>query len=192
MVRHRRSGTALRLGSRGDATPGGVRRLPYNYVWDAGLVRDDLRDYAMEHLSDADGVLVVVETGILKKGTKGGGATSVHRQYSGTAGRKRTARWGYSRATLRARGRVLMDRELYLPQGWSEDWERYREAGVPVGVRFQTKQQLARKWWSGRQKGSPLPVVCLRHGVRQLRRLRRWLEEQEIPHVLAIKSNEKL
>ena len=75
---------ALRLGSGGDATPYGVQRLLYNYRWDADLVRDDLRDYVAEHLFGADGVLVVDETGFLKKGDKSAG---VQRQYSGTAGR---------------------------------------------------------------------------------------------------------
>ena len=68
----------------GDATPNGVQRLLYNYRWDADLVRDDLRDYLVGHLGCADGVLVLDETGFLKKGDKSAG---VQRQYSGTAGR---------------------------------------------------------------------------------------------------------
>ena len=68
----------------GDATPDGVQRLLYNYRWDADLVRDDLRDYVVEHLGDAGGVMVVDETGFLKKGGK---SVGVQRQYSGTAGR---------------------------------------------------------------------------------------------------------
>ncbi len=68
----------------GDATPDGVRRLLYNYRWDADLVRDDLKNYLMEHLADTGAVLVVDETGFLKKGEK---SVGVQRQYSGTAGR---------------------------------------------------------------------------------------------------------
>ena len=70
----------------GDATPYGVQHLLSSYIWDADLVRDDLRDYVVEHLGDANGVLVVDETGFLKKGNKSAG---VQRQYSGTAGRIR-------------------------------------------------------------------------------------------------------
>ena len=80
----------------GDATPYGVQHLLSSYIWDADLVRDDLRDYVVEHLGDANGVLVVDETGFLKKGNK---SVGVQRQYSGTAGRRdgsRTARLGYS------------------------------------------------------------------------------------------------
>ena len=174
----------------GDATPDGVQRLLYNYVWDAGLVRDDLRDYAMEHLGDADGVLVVDETGFLKKGTK---SVGVQRQYSGTAGRTENCQVGVFLSYATGQGRVLQDRELYLTQGWSEDWERRREAGVSEGVRFQTKPQLAQKMVKRAAEGGvPFRWFAGDTVYGNDRRLRRWLEEQDIPHVLAIKSNEKL
>ena len=68
----------------GDATPYGVQRLLSGYVWDADLVRDDLKQYVVEHLGDGAAVLVVDETGFIKKGEK---SVGVQRQYSGTAGR---------------------------------------------------------------------------------------------------------
>ena len=113
----------------------------YNYVWDADLVRDDLGDYVVEHLAAANGVLVVDETGFLKKGSK---SVGVQRQYSGTAGRIENCQIGVFLTYATAQGRVLLDRELYLPQGWAEDEERRREAGVLEEVRFQTKPQFAR------------------------------------------------
>ena len=124
----------------GDATPDGVQRLLYNYRWDADLVRDDMKSYVVEHLSAADAVLVVDETGFLKKGEK---SVGVQRQYSGTAGRIENCQIGVFLAYASARGRTLLDRELYLPQVWAEDWERRREAGVPESVGFRTKPQLA-------------------------------------------------
>lgn len=165
------------------------------YVWDAGLVRDDLRDYVMERLGDAAGVLVVDETGFLKKGTK---SVGVQRQYSGTAGRIENCQVGVflvgvflSYAT--GQGRVLLDRELYLPRVWSEDWERRREAGLPEGVRFQTKPQLAQKMVERATEGGvPFRWLAGDTVYGSDRRLRRWLEQQDIAHVLAIKSNEKL
>ena len=174
----------------GDARPDGVQRLLYNYVWDADLVRDDLRDYAVEHLGDANGVLVVDETGFLKKGTK---SVGVQRQYSGTAGRIENCQVGVFLTYATGQGRVLLDRELYLPQVWSEDWERRREAGVPDGVRFQTKPQLAQKMVARAVEGGvPFRWFAGDTVYGSDRWLRRWLEQQEIPHVLAIKSNEKL
>ena len=125
----------------GDATPDGVQRLLYNYRWDADLVRDDMKSYVVEHLSAADAVLVVDETGFLKKGEK---SVGVQRQYSGDGGGgSRNCQIGVFLAYASARGRTLLDRELYLPQVWAEDWERRREAGVPESVGFRTKPQLA-------------------------------------------------
>ena len=124
----------------GDATPDGVQRLLYNYQWDADLVRDDLKSYVIEYLADAGAVLAVDETGFLKKGDK---SVGVQRQYSGTAGRIENSQIGVFLAYASARGRTLLDRELYLPQVWAENWERRREAGVPEGVGFRTKPQLA-------------------------------------------------
>ena len=124
----------------GDATPYGVQRLLSTYVWDADLVRDDLRSYVVEHLADSDGVLVVDETGFLKKGDK---SVGVQRQYSGTAGRIENCQIGVFLSYASASGRTLLDLELYLPQVWAEDWERRREAGVPEGTVFRTKGQLA-------------------------------------------------
>ena len=114
----------------------------------------------MEHLADAEAAPVVDETGFLKKGDKSAG---VRRQYSGTAGRIENCRIGVFLAYACARGRTLLDRELYLPQVWAEDWERRREAGVPEDVSFRTKPQLA-----------------------QL-----MLEREGLSHVMAIKRNEK-
>ena len=101
----------------GDATPDGVQRLLYNYRWDADLVRDDMKSYVVEHLSAADAVLVVDETGFLKKGEK---SVGVQRQYSGTAGRIENCQIGVFLAYASARGRTLLDRELYLPQVWAD------------------------------------------------------------------------
>ena len=174
----------------GDATPDGVQRLLYNYVWDSDLVRDDLRDYVVEHLGEAEGVLVVDETGFLKKGTK---SVGVQRQYSGTAGRIENSQVGVFLSYATGQGRVLLDRELYLPQGWSEDGERRREAGVPEEVTFHTKPQLARGMVERAvERGVPFRWFAGDTVYGSDRKLRRWLEQREIPHVLAVKSNEKL
>ena len=171
----------------GDATPDGVQRLLSTYVWDADLVRDDLRDYVVEHLGQEDGVLVVDETGFLKKGTK---SVGVQRQYSGTAGR--IDQIGVFLTYATAHGRVLLDRELYLPQGWAGDGERRREAGVPEEVAFQTKPQLAREMLERAvAAGVPFRWVTGDEVYGNSRDLRLWLESAGIPHVPAIKRNEK-
>ena len=125
----------------GDQTPDGVQKLLATYDWDADLVRDDLRRYVLEQLGHPQGVLVIDETGFLKKGAK---SVGVQRQYSGTAGRIENCQVGVFLAYASPQGRACLDRELYLPREWAENWERRIEAGVPEAVTFQTKPQWAR------------------------------------------------
>jgi SRSO17 transposase len=125
----------------GERHPRGVQRLLDAARWDADAVRDDLRAYVVEHLGDARGVLVVDETGFLKKGTK---SVGVARQYSGTAGRTENCQVGVFLADAGRRGRAFLDRALYLPRAWADDPARRAEAGVPEAVRFATKGALAK------------------------------------------------
>ncbi len=174
----------------GDLTPDGVQRLLATYDWDADLVRDDLRSYVVEHLGHPQGVLVIDETGFLKKGVK---SVGVKRQYSGTAGRIENCQIGVFLAYASPQGRTLLDRELYLPKEWAEDQARRQEAGVPEGVSFQTKPQLAKAMLQrALESGVPASWVTGDEVYGSDRRLRLWLEQQEMPHVLAIKSNEPL
>src|ERR1700745_2227179 len=125
----------------GDATPDGMQRLLNRAAWDAEGVRDDVRGYVVRHLGDAGGVLVVDETGFIKKGTRSAG---VQRQYSGHARRGEKWQAGVFVAYASPKGRALVDRELYLPRSWTEDRDRCREAGVPDEVQFASKSELAR------------------------------------------------
>jgi SRSO17 transposase len=126
----------------GDPTPDGVQHLLARADWDADAVRDDLAAYAAEHLGDPGGVLVVDETGFLKKGTK---SVGVARQYSGTAGRIENCQVGVFLGYATAKGRALIDRALYLPKEWAADADRREEAGVPGEVEFATKILLGRR-----------------------------------------------
>ena len=142
------------------------------------------------HLADADAVLVVDETGFLKKGNK---SVGVQRQYSGTAGRIENSQIGVFLAYASANGRTLLDRELYLPQVWTEDRERRREAGVPEDAVFRTKPQLAQLMLERAvESGVPFGWVAGDEVYGSDRNLRLWLERQGVPHVLAIKRSEKL
>jgi SRSO17 transposase len=126
----------------GDPTPDGVQHLLARAGWDADAVRDDRTAYAADHLGHADGVLVVDETGFLKKGAKSAGMA---RQYSGTAGRIENRQVGVFLGYASAKGRALIDRALYLPKEWAEAPERRVEAKVPDDVRFATKLVPARR-----------------------------------------------
>lgn len=174
----------------GEATPDGMQRLLATAEWDADVVRDDLRAYVAEHLGDPAGVLVVDETGFLKKGAK---SVGVQRQYSGTAGRIENCQIGVFLAYAAPRGRAFLDRELYLPKDWAEDAARCAAAGVPATVEFRTKPQLAKAMLE-RALAAAVPAgwVTGDEVYGGDRRLRLWLEEQDVPHVLAVKRTEPL
>ncbi len=97
----------------GEATPDGMQRLLSMAVWDVDGVRDDLRAYVVEELGEPDGVLVVDETGFLKKGRH---SVGVKRQYSGTAGRIENCQIGVFLSYASEKGHALIDREVYLPK----------------------------------------------------------------------------
>src|SRR5215216_7530844 len=108
-----------------------MQRLLATADWDVEAVRDDLRAYVVEHLGDPRAVLVVDETGFLKKGTK---SVGVARQYSGTAGRIENCQVGVFLAYAAPAGRTFLDRELYLPKAWIEDRARCAAAGIGPAV----------------------------------------------------------
>jgi SRSO17 transposase len=172
----------------GDETPYGVQHLLGRAEWSADEVRDDLRSYVVEHLGSTEAVLVVDETGFLKKGAK---SVGVQRQYSGTAGRIENCQIGVFLAYATAEGRTCIDRELYLPKEWAAKAERRAEAGVPEGVEFATKPRLARKMIErALAAGVPFRWVTGDEVYGRDRRLRVWLEEQGVSYCIAVGSDE--
>ena len=175
----------------GEQHPRGVQRLLDAAQWDAEAVRDDLRAYVVEHLGDERGVLVVDETGFLKKGTK---SVGVARQYSGTAGRTENCQVGVFLGYASPKGRAFLDRALYLPRkGWAEDAARRAEAGVPQAVPFATKAALARAMLQ-RAFAAGVPAAWVTgdtvYGVD--RGLRPWLEAERHAYVLAVPKTHRV
>ena len=169
----------------GEADPHGVQRLLNEATWDADGVRDDLRAYVIEHLGDAaSGVLIVDETGFLKKGTRSCG---VARQYCGTAGTTVNAQIGVFLAYASDRGTAFIDRSLYLPRAWARDRERRVAAGIPKGTRFATKITLAKRMLA-RAFAAAVPArwVVADSFYGRSHAFRRWLEQRRRPYVLMI------
>lgn len=172
----------------GDNTPDKVQFLLDRAVWDADLARDELIGYVKEHLAEPGGVLVVDETGFLKKGIHSAG---VQRQYSGTAGRVENCQVGVFLAYTTTQGSVLVDRALYLPQEWLNSPERCQNAGIPENRVFQTKPQLALEMIE-HALGQDLTVSWVTgdavYGNNS--KLRNWLEKAQVPYVLGVSSQE--
>jgi SRSO17 transposase len=172
----------------GDLSPDGMQRLLTGADWDAGKVRDDLRDYVVERLGDPDGVLVVDETGFLKKGTRSAG---VARQYSGTAGRIENCQIGVFLGYAAPAGRTFLDRELYLPKAWTEDRSRCRAAGIDDDVEFATKpEQAITMLTRALDAGVPAAWFTADEVYGQHPGLRRFCQLRGLSYVLAVPSNQ--
>jgi SRSO17 transposase len=170
----------------GEAGPQGVQRLFTDADWDAEAVRDELRTYVVEHLADErSGVLVIDETGFVKKGTKSAG---VARQYSGTAGRRENQQIGVFLLYASERGAAFIDRALYLPDEWMGDAHRREEAHIPTGVGFATKGEIARELLA-RAFAAGVPARwVVGDTVYSADELRRWLAGAGRSYVLAVPS----
>jgi SRSO17 transposase len=170
----------------GEGGPQGMQRLLNAADWDAEAVRDDLRAYVLEHLADEpSGVLVIDETGFVKKGTKSAG---VARQYSGTAGRRANQQIGVFLLYASERGAAFIDRALYLPDEWMGDRERRHEAHIPEQVGFATKGELARELLA-RAFAAGVPARwVVGDTVYSGDEVRRWLEGRGRSYVLAVPS----
>jgi SRSO17 transposase len=172
----------------GERHPDNFQHLLNRATWSPDAVRDDLRAYVVQHLGDSPASLIVDETGFLKKGTKSAG---VGRQYSGTAGKIENCQIGVLLAYTSARGRTWLDRELYLPEAWTTDRPRCREAGIPDDVGFQTKPQLAQVMLArALEAGVPAKWVTGDEVYGHDRKLRLWLESRPQGYVLAVPANE--
>ncbi len=134
--------------------PGGRSGFSATCCGTRAQARDLCRDYVLEHLRALDGVLIVDETGFLKKGEHSAG---VARQYSSTAGRIENVQIGVFLAYASSKGHALIDRELYLPEEWCGDASRRDEAAIPEAVSFATKPALARRML-GRALDAGLPL----------------------------------
>src|SRR3954463_7624099 len=174
----------------GDASPYGLQQFLYRAVWDPDAVRDDLRAYVIDHLGDPQGILVVDETGFLKKGDKSAG---VQPQYSGAAGRTANAQIGVFLTYAGARGHTFLDRALYLPAGWTDDRERCRAAGIPDEVAFATKPAQAQAMLErALDAGVPAAWVTADSVYGDVKDLRVWLEARPIGYVLAVSGKDTI
>jgi SRSO17 transposase len=169
----------------GNTTPYGIQHLLGRANWDADLVRDALRGYVSEHLFGEEGaILIVDETGFIKKGQK---SVGVKRQYTGTAGKTENCQVGVFLSYASGWGQAFIDRELYLPEEWAKDQERRKQAGVPEQIGMRTKPELAREMLQRALDGGVEAAWVVADSVYgDTRRLGMFLEEREQPYVLAL------
>src|SRR5215203_6699170 len=169
----------------GERDPQGVQRLLNCAKWDADAVRDDLRSYVVERLGDKEsGVLIVDDTGFLKKGKK---SVGVARQYTGTAGDTVNCQVGVFLAYASKKGAAFVDRALYLPKEWAQDIDRRTEAGVPEGVRFADKLKLAKRLLERAFEANvPASWVVADSFYGRSHGFRSWLEKRGCPYAVMV------
>ena len=174
----------------GDASPYGMQYLLGRARWDADELQVRLSGYVEDKLGSPNAVLILDETGFLKKGSHSAG---VQRQYSGTAGRIENSQIGVFLGYAGERGYALLDRELYLPQSWAEDGARRRAAGIPEQIEFQTKPMLGRQMLERAfQSGVSCGWVTGDEVYGRDSKLRRWLEARRQSYVLAVAAYQRL
>ena len=170
--------------------PARMQALLGRSLWDADELRDEVRTYVLEALGDRDAVLVVDETGFVKKGAH---SVGVARQYSGTAGRIENAQVGVFLSCASRYGQALIDRRPYLPEAWAGDGARRTKAGVPDAVTFATKPAPARDLVAAAlDAGARCAFVLADALYGSASQLRRMLEERAQPYLLAVRSNHHL
>src|SRR5918995_2997833 len=168
----------------GNTTPYGLQHLLGRASWDADALREDLREYVIEHLADEESTLIVDETGFIKKGE---GSVGVKRQYTGTAGKTENCQVGVFLAYTSHGAQAFIDRELYLPEEWAHDQERREQAGVPQEIGMRTKPKLAKEMLRrALDAGVKAAWVVADSVYGDSRRLGMFLEEREQPYVLAL------
>jgi SRSO17 transposase len=174
----------------GDATPDGLQHLLGRAKWDADMVRDDLREFVLEHLADDEAVLVVDETGDLKKGTH---TVGVQRQYTGTAGRIENSQVAVYLTYTSRHGHAGIDRALYLPKSWTGDRNRCEQAAVPDEVSFATKPQLAQQMIErALDAGAPASWAAGDEVYGDNPKLRAALEKRGLGYVLAVSCTHRV
>lgn len=174
----------------GEIAPYRVQHLLDRACWDADQARDRLREYALESLSSPDAVLIVDETGFLKKGVH---SVGVKRQYTGTAGRIENSQVGVFLCYASNRGAALVDRELYLPEEWVADRVRRSATAVPENTKFATKPELAQKMIArALAAGSTCAWVAGDEVYGNNSKLRAWLEEKQLGYVMAVACDQRM
>ena len=174
----------------GHQNPYRVQHLLDRAVWDDAKVREDLRAYVLENLADPAGILVIDESGFLKKGDK---SVGVQRQYCGTAGRVENCQVGVFLGYATKKGHTLLDTKLYLPEDWANDAKRRKEAKVPKRVTFATKPQLAKTMLlDALEESVPAAFVTGDSVYGNDAPLRQFLQERGQAYVLAIKCDLRL
>jgi SRSO17 transposase len=170
----------------GERGPPGVQRWLVEAAWDQEAARDELRSYVLAHVGETADILVVDETGCLKKGKQSAGVAPQYSGTGGTAGGRANCQIGVFLLSARPKGAAFIERELYLPDAWTQDRVRCREAGIPDAVGLATKGERAQRMLARAFTAGVQAAWAVGDSISGSDELRTWLEGQQQPYVLAV------
>ena len=172
----------------GKTTPYQMQQFISRGSYSADRMRDEMRGYVWESIGEADGTMVLDDTGYIKKGTKSCG---VQRQYSGTAGKVENCQIGVFLTYASRKGYSPIDRRLYMPESWMGDKVRLEGAGVPEGLKFQTKPEMAFEMLrEATEAGFGYQWVTGDSAYGDYVQIRQWLEAKKKCYVMCVSRKE--
>jgi len=154
--------------------------------WDHRPLVTELARQVGAELGQADGVLVFDPSAFPKKGT---GSVGVQRQWCGRLGKVDNCQVGVYLGYASRREHALVDCRLFLPREWGTDRRRRRKAGVPKGVCFRTRHQLALEMLDEHGQALPHSWVAGDDEMGRSSWFRRQLRQRRESYLLAVPSN---
>jgi SRSO17 transposase len=166
-----------------EITPDGMQRLLTTAKWDAGAIRDELHKYINEQFGDPQSVVVVSQAAFTKRGRHSAG---VKKQFNEDSQRVENCQIGLFVGYAAPTSTILMDRELFVPEEWRDDWTRRSRAGIP-DIAFASRTALATRMLA-RVIGSELPMAWVTTSglAHDGPALHEWLWTQRIPHIVEV------
>jgi len=170
--------------SQGEKEPYAIQQFIYRGKWEPDEVRDKLQEYVKEEIEEKDGIVILDDTGFIKKGEMSAG---VQRQYTGTVGKVENCQIGVFLTYVGTKGYTMIDRELYLPESWTNDEERRLGAGIPKEIKFKTKPEMGLEMLKrAKRNGLTYRYVTADCSYGDDGRIRMWLEEEGQEYVVAV------
>lgn len=174
----------------GHSHPGRVQTFLCRGAWDARELEGHVRDLVVEEMGGPDAVLVIDDTQMIKKGAK---SVGVAPQHCGATNQIENCQVVVMLAYATAVGHAFIGHRLYLPERWTKDPDRCREAGVPRDVVFATKpRQAVELLTDADDAGVPFGWVAGDGGYGQYREVRDWATTRSVRYVLAVPSSQPL
>ena len=167
----------------GHGHPGRMQSFLCRGAWSADALEAEVRDYVVEHLGDSDGVLIVDDTQMIKKGDK---SVGVAPQHCGATNQIENCQVAVMLTYAGPAGHAFIGHRLYLPKRWTDDVARCREAGIPSQVGFATKLDLAQELLAEALAANvPFGWVTMDGGYGQYPQVRNWLAAHSLQYVVA-------